>query len=152
MPKLGSPVLLVLLALVGCSGGNDDPDGASQLWAKIHADDYHAYARAPGYPGKVPTSAPHGDQVEIYVNPTLQAALDAKKPITTWPDGSRIVKDGFDKKGNLEIVAVMEKRGSAWYWAEFEGDGTVDYSGAPSICTNCHVSGSDFVRAFSFPK
>ncbi len=144
-------VLAGSLVVVACSGGNDDPNGAAQLWAKIHADDYHKFARAPGYPGKVSSSAPHGDQVEIFVNPTLQAALDAKVPIKAWPDGSLIVKDGF-KSGNFKLVAVMEKRGAAWYWAEYEADGTVDYSGSPSVCTDCHQGSNDFVRAFPLPK
>lgn len=142
-----------MLGSLSCSGGNDDPNGAAQLWAKIHADDYHSYSRAPGYPGKVASSAPHSDQVEIFVNPVVQAALDAKVPLTAWPDGSRIVKDGYTKSGTLEVVAVLEKRGTAWYWAEYEADGTIDYSGAPSLCTDCHKGGqNDFVRAFPLPK
>ncbi|CAN5534140.1 hypothetical protein BH09MYX1_BH09MYX1_64840 [soil metagenome] len=146
-------ILVLPLALVAaaCAGGNDDPDGASSLWAKIHTTDYHQFARAPGYPGKVASNGPHGDQVEIFVNPTLQAAIDAKMPLTAWPDGSLIVKDGF-KSGTFKLVAVMEKRAGAWYFAEYEADGTVDYSGSPSLCVNCHSAGSDFVRAFSFPK
>ncbi len=149
--RLVGLLLLSFVALAACSGGNDDPDGAATLWAKLHTTDYHQFPRAPGYPGKTASSAAHGDQVEIWVNPTVQAALDAKKPISAWPDGSLIVKDGY-KKGTFSLVAVMEKRGSSWYWAEYEADGTVDYSGAPSICTDCHSSGSDFVRAFSLPK
>jgi hypothetical protein len=151
MKRRSIALLGSLFVAAACSGGNQDPDGASQLWAKLHTTDYHAWARAPGYPGKTASSAPHGDQVEIWVNPTVQAALDAKKPITAWPDGSLIVKDGY-KKGSFELVAVMEKRGNAWYWAEYEADGTVDYSGSPSVCTDCHASGADFVRAFGFPK
>ena len=30
-------------------------------------------------------------------------------------------------------------------------DGRPKYSGKPSLCVDCHRSGSDFVRAFSLP-
>lgn len=145
-------IVLVAALLSACSGGNQDPDGAAAPWGRIHTTDYPtAFTRAPGYPGKTASTAPHGDQVEIWVNPTLQAALDAKKPLTAWPDGSMIVKDGY-KSGTFRLVAVMEKRGASWYWAEYESDGTVDYSGAPATCTDCHASGADYVRAFALPK
>jgi Cytochrome P460 len=138
-----------LLGLAGC-GGNDDPDGARVLWDRFHPE-YHSYERAPGYPGKVASSSPHGDQVEIYVNSIVSSALAAHQPLSAWPQGSLIVKDGF-KGGSFHVVAVMEKRPTGWYWAEYEPDGTVNYSSQPSVCTDCHASGSDYVRAFALPK
>jgi hypothetical protein len=140
------------VALVACSGGNDDPAGASQLWARLRGSgDYHTFARAPGYPGTTPSTSPHGDQVEIWINGTVQGALDAKVPVNGWPDGSLIVEDG-SKSGTLTFVLAMEKRGTAWYWAEYRSDGSVEYSGAPSACTGCHASGGDFVRSLSLPR
>jgi len=46
----------------------------------------------------------------------------------------------------------MEKRRDGWFWAEFDDDGEPKFSGRPSKCTDCHASGSDFVRAFSLPR
>lgn len=145
------PACLAVVTLLACSGGNDDPSGAAQLWSRLHTNDYHGFSRAPGYPGKVASTSPHGDQVEIWVNPTVQAAIDAKAPLSAWPDGSLIVKDGY-KSGALKFVLAMEKRGTAWYWAEYVADGSVEYSGSPSVCTNCHGSGADSVRSFPLPK
>jgi hypothetical protein len=143
---------VVAVAFAACSGGNDDPAGASQLWARLRGGgDYHAFARAPGYPGKTASTSPHGDQVEIWVNGAVQAALDANAPLAAWPDGSLLVEDGT-KSGTLKLVVAMEKRGSAWYWAEYMPDGSVEYSGAPPVCTSCHASGSDSVRGVPLPR
>ena len=57
---------------------------------------------------------------------------------------------GFDGS-DLELVAVMEKRDDGWFYAEFDGEGEADYSGKPAVCTDCHESGDDYVRAFSLP-
>lgn len=143
---------LVGAALVACSGGNDDPAGASQLWARLRGSgDYHAFARAPGRPARAASTSPHGEQAEIWINGTVQASLAAAAPLGTWPDGSLIVEDGF-VGGTLKFVVAMEKRGPSWYWAEYRADGSVEYSGAPAACTGCHRSGADFVRSFPLPN
>jgi hypothetical protein len=77
-------------------------------------------------------------------------ALSAGEAIDAWPTGSRIVKDGFDD-GDLDLIAAMEKREDGWFWAEWDDEGDVIYSGTPELCTDCHRSGDDSVRAFSFP-
>ena len=137
-------------ALAGC-GDNQDPAGADAFWSAIHAAEYTSFAHAPGYATRQPTNAPHGDEVLIYVNETVAAALSGGKPLTTWPEGSLIVKDGYDE-GEVTVVAAMEKRADGWYWAEWEADGTAKYSGNPDTCTGCHESGGDFVRAFPLPR
>jgi hypothetical protein len=143
-------ILLVVAMLAGC-GDDQDPDGARELWTRIHAEGYRGWTRAPGYESRRPSSAAHGDSVDIYVNRVIASSLAAGQPLSAWPDGSLIVKDGFDG-GDLDLVAVMEKRGSAWFWAEYGADGSAHYSGSPDVCTGCHASGSDFVRAFSLPE
>jgi len=140
---------LLTLTIVGC-GDNQDPAGADELWGRIHDEGYTSWAKAPGYATRQPSNAPHGDEVIIYVNDTVADAL-AKGDITAWPEGSLIVKDGFDGD-ELSLVAAMEKRADGWYWAEWSGDGSAKFSGKPEICTDCHESGADFVRAFGFSK
>jgi hypothetical protein len=137
------------LALIGC-GDNQDPMGADAFWEKIHDEDYAAFARAPGYANRQPAKGPHGDEVVVYVNDTVKTALDGPA-IKEWPVGSLIVKDAF-AGGEVSDVAAMEKREGGWYWAEWSSDGTATYSGKPDVCTGCHGSGADFVRAFSLPK
>jgi hypothetical protein len=142
-------LLACVLALAGC-GDDQDPDGAADLWKRIHDQNYRSWMRAPGYETRKASAAAHGDEVDIYVNPAIQAALSGAGPLASWPDGSVIVKDGFSG-GDPHIVAAMEKAGSTWFWAEWDPDGQAAYSGNPSICTDCHQSGADMVRAFGFP-
>lgn len=140
-----------LLLLVASCRQNDDPEGAEDLLQRVSADDYRSWVRAPGYESRTPSDAPHSDEVEIFVNETVVGALAAAPGASEWPVGSIIVKDGYTEAGELELTAIMEKREDGWYWAEYDADGKALYSGAPSICTDCHGSGSDFVRAFSLP-
>lgn len=142
--------LASLLFVAGC-GDDQDPGGARELWDRIHAQDYRTFNRAPGYGQRRGSDAPHSDNVDIYVNKVVQDALDKKEPLEAWPEGSLIVKDGFDNDGDLDIVAAMEKRTDGWYWVEWDGSGDSLYSGRPSTCTDCHASGSDFVLAFKLP-
>jgi hypothetical protein len=139
----------LLLAALGC-GDNQDPEGARRLWRQIHELQYRQWQRAPGYETRRATSAPHGDRVDIYINDVLVEALAAAEPLDEWPVGALIVKDGFDGS-DLELVAVMDKRDDGWFWAEYDDEGDADYSGRPDLCTDCHSSGDDYVRAFGFP-
>lgn len=140
-------MLAVLLS--GC-GDDQDPEGARLLWEAIQREGYRSFARAPGYPGRRPTRAPHADEVEIYVNAEVERALDSPLALDAWPVGSLIVKDGWD--GNsLDIVAAMQKRADGWFWVEWSGDGTSLFSGRPETCLGCHRIGDDWVRAFGLP-
>jgi hypothetical protein len=136
------------LTLLGC-GDNQDDEGARQLLARVRAERYRDWARAPGYETRRPSRAAHGDFVDIYVNEVIAQVLASEKQ-TLWPTGSVIVKDGFEGS-EQQLTAVMEKRSDGWYWAEFDETGTPNYSGHPNVCIDCHRSGSDFVRAFPLP-
>jgi hypothetical protein len=144
-------VFLAAMALAGCRD-DQDPNAARELWDRIHQTDYRALPRAPGYETRQPTQAPHGKQVEIWMNKAVADVLAEKKPLAEWPVGSLIIKDGYGNDGDLDIVAVMEKRADGWFWAEYDGKGDSLYSGKPETCTDCHARGSDFVRAFSLPR
>lgn len=141
--------MLTLLALSGCA--NQDPEGAATLWARIGDHGYRAMARAPGYEARRASDAIHADEVDVYVNPVITDAIAARAPLAAWPEGSLIVKDGWDGD-ELRIIAVMEKRDARWYFAEYHGDGSVAASGAPAVCVGCHRSGEDSVRAFGLPR
>ena len=140
---------VLALGFVACRE-NDDPMGAESLLEQVQADDYRSWQRAPGYEERRASDAPHSDNVEIFVNDVVAGAL-ATPGVTEWPVGSIIVKDGYTDDGELALVALMEKQDGGWYWAEYDGEGTALYSGKPGICTDCHGSGSDFVRAFALP-
>ena len=140
---------ILLLAASGC-GDNEDPAGAQRLWRDIHAQGYRSWQHAPGYEERRSSRAPHGGSVIIYVNDIVATALSAPERSAAWPEGSLIVKDGFDGS-DLSLVAAMEKRANGWVWAEYDDEGDPSYSGTPELCTNCHRSGDDYVRAFSLP-
>ncbi|HZO16265.1 MAG TPA: hypothetical protein VFB62_23485 [Polyangiaceae bacterium] len=143
-------ILLALVLLCAC-GDNQDPEEAKAMWERIHQENYRGFARAPGYETRQPSNTAHSDQVDIYVNDVL---AQAQPGIASWPVGSLIVKDGFTSDGELELVAVMDKRDDGWFWVEYNdvAAGEAKYSGKPDICTGCHESGADFVRAFTFPE
>ena len=113
---------------------------------------YRQFAHAPGYETTQPSFAPHGDSVDVFVNDVVQTVLEAGEIIESWPVGSLIVKDGFNAQGELELIAVMEKQETGWFYAEWLDleSGDASYSGQPGVCV-CHASGADSVRTFGFP-
>lgn len=141
--------LFFAVLLVACRT-NDDPKGAEELIAEVQADDYQSWLRAPGYEQRRASTAPHSDNVEIFVNDVVASALEGGG-LDEWPDGSIIVKDGYADDGTHELTAIMEKQAGEWFWAEYDANDEPLYSGTPAICTDCHDSGGDFVRAFSLP-
>ena len=153
-PVSAFAIPIAALVLAGSSSAcrqNDDPAGADSLHAEVVADGYRSWMRAPGYEKRVPANSPHSDQVDIFVNDVVESALADTAHPTAWPDGATIVKDGYTQDGKLELTSILQKRGTVWYWAEYDAKGKPLYSGAPAICLDCHKAGSDFVRAFSLP-
>lgn len=146
---------MITAALVAGCGQNDAPEEARALYARINEGaGFRTWRRAPGFPSRKPSFTLHSDAVEIFVNPTLAAALDGPRGIARWPDGSVVVKEGFSNGGDRKLVAVMEKRAGRWFWAEYDGDGDAHYSGEPKICVECHDNRkdySDWVYAFELP-
>jgi len=146
----GLVLWLALAGAVGC-GDNQDDAGARDLLARVRSEGYRDWSRAPGWEdARRPTRAPHADAVDIYVNDTLLVAYESGEPLAEWPLGSIVVKDGWSGS-DLELVAIMEKRGDGWYWAEYDADGAPSYSGRPELCIDCHRAGSDYIRAFVLP-
>ena len=137
------------LMVLGCG-----ESGSVDFWQQLQDEDYRSFMRAPGYERSQPSSAPHGDTVDIYINEVLHDALQAEEPIDQWPEGALIVKDGFRSDGTLDLVAAMEKRANGWYYAEWLDLNTeaATFSGRPGVCVNCHSAGADEVMAFGFPE
>jgi hypothetical protein len=144
---------LGIVALVGTGcGDNQEPEAADSFWTRIQASNYQSWSRAPGYATRLPSSAPHGESVEIYVNPVIQAAITDATPLTEWPLDSWVIKNGFDSDDALFLVASMEKRADGWFWAEYDEEGSASYSGKPDLCIDCHSAGTDFTQAFTLPQ
>jgi hypothetical protein len=83
--SLAFPLSLLLLA--GC-GDNQDDAGARALLEKIRADRYTTWDRAPGYEARRPSSVPHSEAVDIYVNDRVAEVLalgsGPERPFSGW--------------------------------------------------------------------
>ncbi|HSO33323.1 MAG TPA: hypothetical protein VLT33_12405 [Labilithrix sp.] len=144
----------VLVAAALACGQDDDPEGARVLWEKVNAGPgFQSWQRAPGFPTRKPSFTAHANAVEIFVSPEVGGVLGTKL-VTEWPVGSIVVKEGYSGSSR-RLVAIMEKRSDGWFWAEYDGGGTVKYSGRPAICIDCHdnrKSYSDWVYSFELPR
>ena len=147
-------VPLLALMTVACADRNE----AGEIRDQIRADDYRqTYARAPGWdmPRQPSAGGPHGSFVDIYVSEEISDALEAGEPLTEWPEGSIIVKDGWSAAsgGDFEYFAFMERREDGWFWGEYRGTGRLVAAGLDDRrCAGCHASGDDQVRAFGLPR
>ena len=104
-------------------------------------------------PRRFVSNTRHADESDVYVNPTL-ADAERGRARTSWPDGSIVVKDGFSG-GDKSLVAIMEKTGGAWFFAEYNGKGESLYSGQPKVCLDCHGGRSasgDWLYALELPR
>lgn len=150
-----APLLFAFTALAACGKDDQDPDQAKKVWDEINAPGgFRTWERAPGYAVRRPSFTAHARAVEIFVNPRMTEAQ--KTVITQWPVGSTIVKEGFSDLvgGKRKLVAVMKKNPDGWFWAEYDDEGEVLFSGKPSVCVDCHDNRkdhSDWVYAFELP-
>jgi len=147
-------ILLLLTTLAQACGGNDDEAGAQELFERVQP--VYATWNSPAPFGNLhPSNTLHLDEVRIFFNDVMEplhqdeadctnpgallSATDGNgQPITVWPDGSIIVKEGHDGDG-INQYAIMEKRNGEWFFGEYDGDGKVLFSGRPKICLNCHA-------------
>lgn len=157
MVRKRAVVVLALTFAVACGKDDQDPEQAKKVWNEINAPGaggFRAWERAPGYAVRRPSFTAHARAVEIFVSPQITEAQ--KKVIQQWPVGSTIVKEGFSdlNGGSRKLVAVMKKNPDGWFWAEYDDEGEVLFSGKPSVCVDCHDNRkdhSDWVYAFELP-
>jgi hypothetical protein len=151
MHRIPSMIALVFLAgcTLGCGGEDVDEAGAAELWQRIRAEDYRAWARAEGWETRQPTVSVHGQTADIFVN---MVVTDARQTagLSAWPVNALLVKDSF-RDDDLTLVAAMEKRSSGWYFAEWDSGGKAKFAGSPSVCLDCHGAAPDFVFSSVLP-
>ena len=147
--------LIVMGAL--CCGACSDEAAGKALWDRLKAEDFrNAYRRPPGWttPRSPRAGGPHGGFVDVYVNSVMAAAIDAGVPIDAWPEGSVAVKEGWATAdaAKPEFLLAMERGDDGWFWAEWQGDGTLVVAGDDvAQCVACHDAGEDQVRAIDLP-
>ena len=163
-PPLLRPALLVrpallAVALAACDGETGFTRVADhELLTQVQQDRYREWARAPKHEMRLPTSAPHGQQVEIFINAPVVDALANADGLgrTAWPEGSIAVLEGYVDGVTTELgqVAIMQKRHGVWYWEQYQGEDLEQprFSGRPDVCLGCHNTGQDFTRSFGLPE
>ncbi len=145
------------LALLGGCNANE----ADEIRDQLRDDDYrNTYARAPGWTeGRLPAAGgPHGGHIDIYINDVMEEAIAeagaSGDALERWPEGSIIVKDGWNASegGQLQYLSFMERRDGGWFWGEYRGNGRLVSAGKnDDTCVGCHLAGEDQVRAFGLP-
>lgn len=108
--------ICAIAALAACRD-NAEGDAAAQLLDEVQQMQYRTWTRAPGYTTRMPSTSPHGDEVDIFVNEAVASALGSPNALTAWPVGSVIVKDGYASTGELEVTAILSKEDDGWFWA-----------------------------------
>jgi len=157
-------LVIAAAALAGCSGENQEPQSADELFARVKSANYTSWRRAPTLPERQPSYTAHAGAVDVYVNPVIAGAIsDPNRMVPraglspAWPKGSIVVKEGYSG-AKLSIVAVMERRSDAddgWFFAEYNAEGKVLFSGRPAICVDCHkarVAYSDSLFSVEQPR
>lgn len=168
------PTLLPLM-LLACDGAGDDPDDtmdmgadtddaaagdlplgdddamADLLWDAVQGrEDWDAPPRWDGVQNPAAGSG-HGTFVQITANDTAIAAW-GDDPM---PSGSIIVKRTHDQADGSAPTTTLyamwkvpdyQPNAGGWFWAVYRS-GEATTTGAPALCTNCHGSGDDLVRA-----
>ena len=132
------------------SGGDSaDPDGAlaATLWDQM--GQFEDWSHPDGWDGVVASEdGTHGPYVEIWASPE---AMDAWSSDTPVPDGSIVVKCGYQDAGGATptsagcaLTAMMKVEGYApdagdWFWAKFDPTtGDPEVTGTGNNCSACH--------------
>jgi hypothetical protein len=158
-------VLLIVIgvfASIGCTDNNTGEQenntsrqetgvsgaGAEELYMNItEEDDYREWSLMPGTGMKDPGQGVHGDMITVYVSDVALSAIENKAG--SLPDGSIIVKEGYNSNGELERIVLMQKRDNYapedndWFWAAYNASGEVVDEGRLESCQNCHAQVKD---------
>jgi len=122
------------------SDSAETPESVNLL-EELKAADYTKWAPAPGNETRVAAKGPHGDEVQILLDPTAEQGMASGAD--RWPLGSIIAKDIY-RGGELIQIAAMKKTADGWYWGEWDAQGTPIAEGiAVEPCEGCHADGTD---------
>ncbi|MDZ4179748.1 MAG: hypothetical protein U1E29_11055 [Coriobacteriia bacterium] len=142
-----------LLLLAGCGTDTQAPPSQTSsapppeisesvdLYAEIIVAAYTEWAPAPGYSSRQSARGPHGEEVQIFIDPTAEETLAGGA--AEWPTGAIIAKDIY-RAGELIQIAAMKKTDGGWYWGEWDALGEPIAEGLRvEPCEGCHASGTD---------
>lgn len=122
------------------SDSADVPEPVNLL-DELKAANYTQWTPAPGNESRMAAKGPHGDEVQILLDPTAEEGLASGGD--RWPLDSIIAKDIF-RGGELIQIAAMKKTVDGWYWGEWDTQGKPIAEGiAVEPCEGCHADGTD---------
>lgn len=129
----------------------DDAATADALWTEIAG--YDGWIQDEAWTGVLPSDdGTHGSHVQIWFN--AQAADSFAAGGDGMIEGSILVKEGYSSasESDLSAITVMKKSDGDWFWARYDGDGTVSTAGeaAAGSCGGCHAAGKDSIRFISW--
>lgn len=170
-------VALLLMTVLGLFGTNivgaQDPDAAmkqaSELWQKIHGENYRDnWAFFPGKGELYKGTEPHGMLLTTYVNKTAEQGLTSgAKELSK---GSILIKENYMPDKTLAAITVMEKTGDEkddWFWVKYNPDGTVATmemekdgkkmkmpvaGGKQTMCAMCHAASTGGIHNIMTPQ
>lgn len=149
---------LAALCLTACSSKGGESSApvtlpgadAAQLFNYIkNQNPYTSWAAWPLTTKLYPGRAPHGAFLNNYVNDIAANSIAAATDIAAqhgMADGSIVVNENYGPDKTLAALTVMYRvknfnpAGGDWFWAKYEPDGTVDASGAVTLCIDCHAN------------
>lgn len=129
------------------------PD-AQALWKHItETSPYTSWGFWPDHKGLQEGDAPHAPLHKVFVNEPGLTSAHAPVNFNTI-----VVKENIGKDKKLKALTVMYKvegynpDAGDWFWVKYGTNGTVDKSGKPAGCINCHggAADSDYILVHSF--
>lgn len=132
-------ILLALLTL-GISRGDDqlawqDVATATEVWKELAG--FRQWPLVPGTSALMPGQAPHGRYISVHLNPIAVRAIEENR--LQMLEGAIIAKENFGSTRVLHRITAMKKLEGAWFWAEYDPDGTVQVAGRLKGCEACHA-------------
>lgn len=132
-------------------GSTSSEASSAALFARLKTSDYESWDVAPDYEQPRPAQGPHGDRVQVFVNPVGVKALEAGAP-DGWPAGTTIVKNIYAGSTIGQIAAMEKQPDGTWFWAEWDTAGkTVAAGQSLDACEGCHAQGIDMALSVSLP-
>lgn len=153
-------ILISVFTVIGCTGydsGDPEPGpdtsgeaqpNATDLYEQItQEDNYKEWTLWPGLGELNEGTSVHGELITIYVSDAAFNAIENKEGV--MPDGSIIVKEGYNPDEELTRVLVMYKvqdydpENNDWFWAVYSPQGEVATEGKVAGCIDCHSANAD---------
>ncbi len=129
------------------TGPVTEPTGEDIQAYVMEENNYKNWELWPGTGELDPGKGPHGDQITIYVSDSAFSAIEEKAGV--MPEGSTVLKEGYDSDGELREVVVMHKvegfdpEHNDWFWLEYDAEGEIIAEGKVLSCYNCHTRQAD---------